>query len=345
MIEASAPGKLFVIGEYAVVESGEPAVLIAVDRYLHVRLRATSTPHARTTSPHVHAAIAAVEALCASRGIATRHFDLDIESELDERDGRKFGLGSSAAVTVATIAALDRLYDLRLSTFERFKLALLATIEVSPRASGGDLAASTFGGWVYYRSPDREALRARRAASGIVAALECDLWQGCEVRELEAPDSLSVLVGWTGSPASTEQLVDSVASSPQGSDHDARREAFLARSRSLVDTFARALDSRAPADLLFDTIREARALLHQLASDRGIVIETPELGALCTIAEQFGAAAKSSGAGGGDCGIALAQPESDIPSILRAWEQHGIAHLDLDVAGPAATRKGAEDDR
>ena len=38
MIVTRAPGKLYVAGEYAVVEPGEPAVLIAVDRYLTVRL-------------------------------------------------------------------------------------------------------------------------------------------------------------------------------------------------------------------------------------------------------------------------------------------------------------------
>ena len=32
MIETRAPGKLFIAGEYAVVEPGEPSVLVAVDR-------------------------------------------------------------------------------------------------------------------------------------------------------------------------------------------------------------------------------------------------------------------------------------------------------------------------
>lgn len=345
MIEASAPGKLFIVGEYAVVEPGQPAVLVAVDRYLHVRLLERAVPVSLASSPHVQAAIAAVEELCAARGVAARHFEIQIESELDEDDGRKYGLGSSAAVTVATIAALDRLYELGLTHFERFKLALLATIEVSPRASGGDLAASTFGGWVFYCSPDRVALRAHREAHGILAAFESELWRDCEIRELPAPTGASLLVGWTGSPASTEQLVDSVSASPKSGDHDALRLAFLAQSKELALNFAEALESGTSADDLFAIIRASRALLHRLSEDRGIVIETDTLAALCSIAEQYGAAAKSSGAGGGDCGIALAKPENDIPSILRAWEQHGITHLDLDVAGSAATRKGAENDR
>ncbi|MDI6024597.1 phosphomevalonate kinase [Leucobacter sp. UT-8R-CII-1-4] len=345
MIEASAPGKLFIVGEYAVVEPGQPAVLVAVDRYLRVRLFESATPVALATSPHVQAAITVIDELRAARGVVARHFEIQIESELDEEDGRKYGLGSSAAVTVATIAALDRLYELGLSRYERFKLALLATIEVSPRASGGDLAASTFGGWVFYCSPDRVALRSQREALGILSAFESELWQACEIRELPAPNGASLLVGWTGSPASTEQLVDSVSASPKSGDHDALRRAFLSQSKELALSFAEALDSGASAEELFAIIRASRALLHRLSEDRGIVIETDTLGALCSIAEQYGAAAKSSGAGGGDCGIALAKPENDIPSILRAWEQYGITHLDLEVAGSAATRKGAENDR
>ena len=38
MIRAKAPGKLYIAGEYAVVEPGQPAVLVAVDRYLTVHL-------------------------------------------------------------------------------------------------------------------------------------------------------------------------------------------------------------------------------------------------------------------------------------------------------------------
>ncbi|MDN6747937.1 MAG: phosphomevalonate kinase, partial [Brevibacterium sp.] len=61
----------------------------------------------------------------------------------------------------------------------------------------------------------------------------------------------------------------------------------------------------------------------------GSQIETEQLRSLCDIAETYGAAAKPSGAGGGDCGIALS--EADLPTIdiLREWERHGIQRLSL----------------
>lgn len=340
MIAASAPGKLFIIGEYAVVDSGEPAVLVAVDRYLHVRLHPQEAAHPACPSPqsdHVREAIRAVDELRHARGLAERHFSIEIESELDEADGRKYGLGSSAAVTVATIDALNQLYNLNLSALLRFRLALLATIEVSPRASGGDLAASTFGGWVRYTSPDRAQLSAQRNQHGICFALESDAWLPCTITQLHAPSDLKLLVGWSGSPASTDDLVNEATRAAQTEHIATQQVAFLAESRALVDTFTAALTgSAAGTDGTFAApeiraIRDARALLKRLGEDRGIVIETPTLRELCDIAEHHGAAAKPSGAGGGDCAIALATPDTDIESILREWQQHSITPLDLKV--------------
>lgn len=343
MIETRAPGKLFIVGEYAVVEAGEPAVLVSVDRLLHVRLTERDAPVACGASEHVLAAIRAVDELRAHRGLPERHFEIETESELEDERGRKFGLGSSAAVTVAVVEALDRLHGLGLDPVERFRLALLATIEVSPRASGGDLASSTFGGWILYRSPDRAELRAHRAAHGIASALVCDAWRRCEVRRLPAPRDLELLVGWTGSPASTRQLVDGV--SPQQPAAPLDQPAFLAASRDCVEALAGALERGGGGADALRAIREARGLLRRLGDARGIEIETEMLRDLCDIAERRGAAAKPSGAGGGDCGIALAPSGSDIQGILREWEHRGIRRLQLGVHAAPVFAEGGADER
>lgn len=362
MIETRAPGKLYIAGEYAVVEPGQPAVLVAVDRYLSVRLtdasgegRVRSSAYERSPlvwvrdrdsgrivpthepSDYVFSAIAAVEQLRAERGLPPRYFDLDIDSELDDESGRKFGLGSSAAVTVAVLAALDEFYGLGLDLLERCKLALLATVEVAPRASGGDLAASTFGGWIRYTSPDREALRAHRARHGVAATLDsAEAWAGFGVTRLPQPEALQLIVGWTGSPASTERLVAEVgrparlgaAGSAQGDPSDDGLS-FVDASRARVDELVRGLEQHGPAAL--DAVRAARRLLQGLGASSGIRIETDQLRALCEIAERHGAAAKPSGAGGGDCGIVLAPADLDTSGILREWEAHGILRLPLSV--------------
>lgn len=359
MIETRAPGKLFIAGEYAVVEPGEPAVLAAVDRYLTVRLtpsadigRVHSSEYGRLPlewvrrndgiviehAPYdfVMAAIAAVEQLRGELRLTPRYFDLHIESELDDASGRKFGLGSSAAVTVAVIAALDEFYALGLSRAERFKLALLATIDVAPNASGGDIAASTYGGWIRYTAPDREALRLHRAAFGVASTLAAPVWDACGVTRLPHPGSLRLLVGWTGSPASTERLVDGVRHSEEGARR--RHATFLADSRSCVDDLVGSLeDDEAQA---LPVILRARRLLQELGSATGIRIETDDLRALCDIAERHGAAGKPSGAGGGDCGIVLAGPAANVSAILREWEAHDIRRLSLAVHPPEGGTDG-----
>ncbi|WP_336659950.1 phosphomevalonate kinase [Leucobacter sp. USHLN153] len=352
MIEQRAPGKLYIAGEYAVVDPGQPAVIVAVDRYLTVQLsegsemgRVRSSAYGRTPLvwmrddasdrivlehqpyDYVFAAISAVEQLRSERGLAPRYYDLDISSELDDVSGRKFGLGSSAAVTVAVVAALNEFYGLALTDSERFKLALLATIEVAPTASGGDLAAITFGGWIRYASPDRGALRTHRAAHGIGATLDSRAqWAGSSVTRLPDPDGLQLLVGWTGSPASTERLVEQVRTSEKRQPLQPYPE-FIDDSRVCVDELVEAF-ARGGAGATA-VIARARRMLQRLSTSSGITIETPQLEALCDIAERHGAAGKPSGAGGGDCGIVLAGADLATDPIVREWEANDIRRLSL----------------
>src|SRR5699024_6471543 len=135
-----------------VVPPGRPPVRVAVDRCIAVRLTgrgAAGRIHSgeygqaprvwrreqdgeaiileHRPADYVLSAIAAVEELRAARAAAPRHFELNISSELDDYDGRKFGVGSSGAVAVATIAALTLCFCSGLNRTACFKLARLAT--------------------------------------------------------------------------------------------------------------------------------------------------------------------------------------------------------------------------
>lgn len=352
MISARAPGKLYIAGEYAVVEPGQPAVLVAVDRYLTVHLdlgehgvgRVHSSAYERgplvwareqdsgrivvehDPRDYVISALRTVDQLRAERGLAPAYFDVRIVSELEDQTGRKFGLGSSAAVTVALISALDEFYRLGLTPTERFQLALLATIAISPKASGGDLAAITFGGWVHYTSPDRAALLRHLDAHGVTSALSAPGWEPFSLRRLPTPNELQLLVGWTGTPAATEILVAGVQHTGEPYTD------FLTGSRTCVQDLVTAL--QADPHSAVEVVRRVRRLLHRLEQHSGILIETEMLRDLCEIAERHGAAGKPSGAGGGDCGIVLARADASATGILAEWEDHDIRHLGL-VVHPA----------
>lgn len=352
MIETSAPGKLFVAGEYAVVEPGEPAILIAVDRFLTVRLaESRDAGHVHSGEygaaplvwrlgtdgvsvllehrPHDYlmSAIGVIERLRAERGLTARYFDLHVASQLDDEHGNKFGLGSSAAVTVAVVAALNEFYGLGLSPLERYRVAMLATIAISPNASGGDVASSTFGGWIRYSSPDRARLL-YDLRLGVETALTSIGWEPSSITPIPQPHHLRVLVGWTGSPASTERLVDGVR---HGRDTTSPSYAeFLRDSARAVDALTSALQSDdAPAAQT--ALTAARTTLQRLGALTGIVIETDALRALCDSASAFGAAGKPSGAGGGDCGIVLATEQTDVDALRAAWIGSAIRPLDVAV--------------
>lgn len=349
MIRARAPGKLYVAGEYAVLEPGEPAVLVAVDRFVSVtlspggdRLISGSTghdplpftrdrdgvPEQSERGGYALAALRAVEQLRAEWGIPPRPVDIRIASELDAEDGVKYGLGSSAAVTAAVQSAALRLYGLEVSREQRFRLALIATLERAPLASGGDVAASIYGGWIRYDSPDRARVHECRQLNGVRAALDDPGWDRSGVTPLPSPPHLALLVGWTGNPADSTELVQKVlANRPAGT-----WSPFLRESRTLVESLTASLGGAEPPE----EVAALRDLLNRLARQTGVALETEGLRDLCDVARTHGATAKLSGAGGGDCGIALHGRGADPSTIVRGWQSAGITPLHLDVSRTGA---------
>lgn len=346
MISARAPGKLFIAGEYAVVTPGEPAILVAVDRYVTAKVSeaadsgSVSSQYYRQDlswirqkdgdikfiggvhEDYVTQSIRLCDALAGERDLPLLYYDLKIESELDDGQ-KKFGLGSSAAVTVAVITALNDVYGLGLTNAQRYKIALLATLPFSPQASGGDIVASVFGGWVLYTSPNREAVVDYYAKHGLIATLEWQ-WPNFSVEQLPHPSSTELVVGWTGAPAITSEIV---AKAPMNAQE---YQTLLHDSRIAVKDLAQALRSD-NTEAIQGAVRAARLALHQFDRDVCIGIETAQLQTLWQVAESYGAAAKTSGAGGGDCGVVLANRDTSISRMLRDWKTHGITHLPLSV--------------
>ncbi|SDP88689.1 phosphomevalonate kinase [Lentzea jiangxiensis] len=353
----SAPGKLFVAGEYAVLEPGSPAVLVSVDREVTVgvtpadddlvivsdlsdevvRLSRTASGFPVNAEPrHVISAVEAVDALLSEWGLALPRIRLSIRSGLHS-GGVKFGLGSSGAVTVATIDAVLAHCGVSLCTEERFRLALLASARIDPRASGGDLAASTWGGWILYRAPDRAVVLELVHDKGVRHALEAP-WPGFEVRRLESPRELTMAVGWTGRPASTSDRVSS--GSVRGWRGGAAHGEFVRCSDACVIALADALE-RGDDHTVLKEIRFARRLLAHVDAQAGLGIFTDGLVAMCDAAEAAGGAGKPSGAGGGDCGIALLEPEDNALGRLRArWHAAGVVPLPIHAAATERTHAG-----
>jgi len=439
-VQASAPGKLYIAGEYAVVD-GAAAIAVAVNRYVTItiedeNLQLTTTPRknyygiitsknekykpllwtrsltqaiailddehdASTYSgaltdatpgteaersakyyAYVLAAMRVVDAYareCNAPNMERRLYNLHVDSELDDaKSGRKYGLGSSAAVTVATVRALCEWYGLSVSTPTIAKLALIVSSKVAKSGSGGDVAASAYGGWIMYRAYNREWLGAEltlvESGESSFSKLLRKKWPRLEVRRLNVSPSLKLLVGWTGSPASSAELVSSVesgvesgAGSNAGSNVGSNAgygaaetqpsvqtqlsrqtlpftyEDFCACSEACVQRLIIALES-------YDLLGIARGfacnrqLLNDLGALTGTTIETPQLTELIESATNVGLPAKTSGAGGGDCGIAVVSvDDTDCADFVKSrWKEKKIQPLNLKIAKITGTGKSSE---
>lgn len=352
-VMVSAPGKLYLAGEYAVVEAGYPALIMAVDRYLSVQLQRSvvgslvsslaphrSIPFARqngrlvfpTDNPYglVTQAMEITETYLREKGVDVGGlYDLTIQSDLDDMEtGRKYGLGSSGAVTVAVVKALLVYYQQESSADLVYRLSVLTQLSLGMTGSFGDIAASSFGGVIAYSSPNRIWIQEQLMVASIREVVAMS-WPGYAARKLSLPTSLTIMVGWTGVVARTDQLIASVDRQTRG--QTPAYQSFLEDSRICVDRLMQACQE--DDSLAFqEMIRQNRQLLLEMTNQLGIVLETPALQQLICLAQEQGAVAKTSGAGGGDCGICFTVNQQQEESIKKAWKAVGIVPMEVSIA-------------
>ena len=349
------PGKLMVAGEYAVLEPHKPSVVVGVDRYMTASIRLApehglSVPawglvdapfqdlhdrirfHDRDPRlKFVSEAMAVALGYLREQFLLTLPFHLTIESEL-ESEGRKIGLGSSAAVVVATVAAVLHLLgddDVGPDAETIFKLSAIAHLRGQGSGSGADVAASTYGGWIEYRSFQPEWLLERLDRKPPLYRLLTEPWPFLAIEPFEPPPELVLCVGWTGQPASTSELIERVRALR---DRDpVAYGTFLKESREAVEAFVLAMRQGAGPQAIAELEHNRRALA-TLGAHSGAMIETPALYELHRWAELCGGGGKPSGAGGGDCGVALIAGRDRAESLHAAWSKAGIAPLRLAVS-------------
>lgn len=354
-VQVKVPGKLYLAGEYAVVEAGYPAVIAAVDQYLTVTIKTSDRGSLHSSQqadlyltwerkdsriqiegdhPYtlIEAAMQITEAYLTAKGHACQgYYSLAVQSDLDDQaSGAKYGLGSSGAVTVATVQALLAYYSHQLDPLLTYKLAVLAQTRLGMTGSFGDLAASSFGGVVAYYSVDRAWLSGKIAEQSLLEVLEAD-WQGLSIQSIQLPQSLELMVGWTGKAASTDKLVQAVTDKKSQLDKASLHQEFLVASRACVESMIEGCRT-AQINIVEEAIATNRQLLQEFARGMGLFIETPKLTQLCQLAIENGAVAKSSGAGGGDCGICLVRNQDQKKAIQHAWQKVGIQPLPLTIA-------------
>lgn len=353
-LTVKVPGKLMVAGEFAVLEPNYPLLAMAVNRFVYAKIRSTKKNHISLPdievsntgwsfnglnvrintksyrTSYVQTAMSIALRYLQEQKIATTPFSLVVHSELDDKKtGAKFGLGSSAAVTTAVVRAIVQLFLGDKATDELiFKLASIAHVKTQGNGSGADVAASTYGGVILYRSFQAEwLLKEMQAAERLSDLVEKD-WTYAAVEQIKFPRDVQLAVGWTGKPASTKSLVKEIKK--MNDQQKVVYEKFLQESKTAVEKIVTGM-KQADMALFFQGIEENRQALAKIGEAANVPIETEKLRLLSEEAVSFGGVGKLSGAGGGDCGIAFLPASVRRPNLHHAWKKHGIRPLHLKI--------------
>lgn len=347
------PGKLMIAGEYAVLEPNQKAVVMAVNRYITAYIKPSrrnqlSLPQLEfeditwevrdekvefnvsdSRLSFIQNSISVVNQFLKERSVTIRPFQLEIISELDDPlSGKKYGLGSSAAVVVAVISAILHLHSdgkESLSLDEIFKLSAITHLKTQNSGSGADIVAAVYGGWLEYSAFSSEWILIELEQGKQLRPLIEKSWPNLSVRSLIPPSSLRLAVGWTKESAATAPMITSVQKFRERNLKEYNE--FLRESSISVARLIQSFDKNDCTEAIISLAQNRKALL-KLGEDAGITIETAELKTLCAIADTFGSG-KSSGAGGGDCGIAFLKDDAEREELYKAWKAEDIIPLNL----------------
>jgi mevalonate kinase len=288
---ASAPGKVILFGEHSVVYQ-KPAIAVAVDKRATVKIQEADLENIHVEIPQLdlHANInqtGSVESWgTGQKGII--YYIRDSLHSIGLREGLTVdvdlgvpigaGLGSSAAVTVATMAAGLKLEDHTINPSELAHWAHQVELNVQGSASPLDTAISSHGGAIYLSSKSKPI-------------------------NMEIGENLPLVVAYTTYRGNTGELIIEVRK---------RRDTFpnvldpiLESMGAITRTARRALEYGDE-----ETIAELMNINHGLLDALGV--NTPELSRLVYYARRAGAiASKITGAGGGGSIVAYAPRKID----------------------------------
>lgn len=322
-VEASAPGKVILFGEHSVVYRG-PAVVLAIDKRAHVVAERRTDKkiffdaedlgysgyfledayHPERGEPWrgkglgalMTAACRTMEHLGEDTGLT-----LTIRSEIPVA----VGLGSSAAVCVATVAAVGALLEGELSDEKICTLAYEGEKVIHGTPSGVDNNISTYGGILKYE-------------------------KGVGFERFKIEHGLPFVIGNTRRRRSTRRMVESV-------------RALRERNTEIVDGVIDALGriSREGLCALIDAnlpqMGDLMNIGHGLLSALGV--SSPDLDLLVYASRRAGAlGAKLTGAGGGGCMIALSE-ERDLRRVENEIQREGGEPIRVNVTYQGVTKR------
>ncbi|MBN2095732.1 MAG: mevalonate kinase [Candidatus Aenigmarchaeota archaeon] len=306
MVTVSAPGKLMFFGEHAAVY-GVPCIALAINQRLYCTVKKRQDGKIIFNFPDLELknyeyrpgsndrrVCFIARAILNTLGDPYSHGGFEVET----RSEMKKGVGTSSGCVVSLIVALNELFKLNLSKEQMFHIAYKTVLDVQGKGSGYDVATSLYGGFIKYL-------------------------KGQIPQELGCPRDLLLVMGHTNIKADTVELIDRVAKKKDHYPHFFNEVLWL--TKQCVDEAEISLEND---DL--EGIADMMNFVHGLLNGMGV--SHPKLEELIFASRKAGAlGAKLSGAGGGDCMIALVTPETK-DSVMSAIKEHGGIPLEIKVS-------------
>lgn len=270
----SAPGKLMLFGEHGVVY-GYPCITTAMDTCLTVSIEPTNDGKVTVDAPDVkdtRFVDAAIALAVKTWHISGKGFHLATKSPFSGC----YGFGSSSAVTVATLKAITALFHLNVDDRALFDASYEVVRSIQGQASGFDVASAVFGRTLYFV-------------------------KGGEVIESLPVADIPLVVGYSGVKSSTVDMVAMIA---------AKREKYPEKVERIFGGIAKFVEEAKQRMIDGDWERVGRIMDFNQEYLRDLGVSSEKLEKLIAAAKGAGAwGAKLSGAGGGDCMIALASQD------------------------------------
>jgi mevalonate kinase len=269
-------GKVILLGEHAVVH-GFPAIAVGIERGVTAEAKSASrdllrlSPWGLAVEPDQEGDEPLERAFAAALALYPERPALEVSAQVDLPAGA--GLGCSAAIGVAVLDAIDEALGIERSRTDLAEAALAWEKVFHGNPSGIDNTMSAIGGVALYRKGDA-------------------------LVPLRSNKPLHLVIGYSGEPSSTKEMVASVRRQLE-SDPERVNKAF-AGIEALVRNAKLAIEAGNHVALgqLLD-------LNHTILSS--LMLCTTKLDEMCQAAREAGAlGAKMTGAGGGGCMFALA---------------------------------------
>jgi len=312
--KASAPAKVILFGEHFVVY-GNPAILASINRRISVKARTINENRvvirsdigvageysssgfraiegrmeAKSTLDVLHGAIRQV--------LSSRNKKTGIEINICSSVPPGIGLGSSAAACVATVAAVNSLFQKKPNRQKICQIAIESERLIHKNSSGADCYVSTFGGLIYYSNNKFKRVRSK--------------------------GSLALVIANTGVKHSTGDLVAGVKKFK-----DRNESLFESMAEQAAGICAQARSSMATCrvERIGELMNENQAILRQLGVSH---YKVDDLLDICCKAGALGA--KITGASGGGAVLALAANKQDTAKIVARVKAAGYESFIVEI--------------